>query len=632
VIVIEKQGATQAVPDVKEQILPQPKGDALGWTADTAGLPDSIARHIGHFVDATSASIRAWKSETRTSSTVADYFSPQACTEEQLPDRPTPYDGEPVLLETRLAGSPWVDHGDDPDLPADVRRQMQTYGAQSILYIPLPVQFHVVGYVEIWESRHQREFTSEEKRVCQAIAQTAAVAIDNARLHDRLQEEMVERQRAEEALRQLGQDLEAQVAARTAELNGINAELVRKVAESKQAEDWLLQRNRELLSLQSAAAATTASLDLQFVLETVTWEMANLLGIEGCVIYEWIEGADTLSVIATYDATGSEDNRLIDQVCHLAHYPLRRRVLAERFAQQIAVSQPSADPAESKRMREAGIRTLLILPMVFQERVVGLAEMYDSQVERTLTDHEMSLAQFLATQAAGAVENARLYNRAQQEITERMRAEEQIKASLKEKEVLLKEIHHRVKNNLQVVSSLLNLQAHRIEDQAVLDVLRESQNRIRSMALIHERLYRSKDLAGIDFAVYIRELATHLVHSYRAHLGPVELKIEADDVLLGVDTAVPCGLITNELISNALKHAFPDGRAGEIRVTLKATADRQVTMAFSDDGIGFPDSVDFHNTESLGMQLVNTLVGQLDGTVELCRKAGTEFRITFVAP
>jgi PAS domain S-box-containing protein len=431
--------------------------------------------------------------------------------------------------------------------------------------------------------------------------------------------------RAEEALRQLSQELEDQVSQRT-------AELAREVDERKESEARLLQRNRELLSLHSAAAATTASLDLQFVLETVGWEMANLLEIEVCVIYEWSKGTDTICVIAAYDSTEGQGKALIGQVCDLVDYPLRGRVLTERYAEQMTISQPDIDLAELARMQEAGIKTLLILPMVFQDRVVGLAEMQDSRVERTFTDHEVSLVQFLTTQAASAVENARLYDRAQREIMERIRAEEQIKASLEEKEVLLKEIHHRVKNNLQVISSMLNLQAQSIEDQSTLRVLQESQNRIRSMALIHERLYRSEDLARVDFGVYIRDLATHLVRSYRARSGPVNLRVDADGVFLDIDTAISCGLIVNELICNSLKYAFPDDSEGEIRVEIHLDQDDQLTMIVSDDGVGLPEGLDFRNTGSLGLQLVNALVGQLEGNVEFRNNRGTECRIVFATP
>jgi PAS domain S-box-containing protein len=212
-----------------------------------------------------------------------------------------------------------------------------------------------------------------------------------------------------------------------------------------------------------------------------------------------------------------------------------------------------------------------------------------------------------------------------QDVTERRIAEERIRASLKEKEVLLKEVHHRVKNNLQIISSLLNLQSKYIKDDQALEMFKESRNRIRSMTLIHEKLYRSKDLANIDVAEYIQNLSSNLFRSYSA--GRISLKTQVDDILLGIDTAIPCGLIINELVSNSLKHAFPD-KQGEIVVNLHRD-DGKLTLIVRDNGVGFPEHVDFRNTDSLGLQLVCTLTDQLDGEVELSRAGGTEFRITF---
>ncbi len=218
------------------------------------------------------------------------------------------------------------------------------------------------------------------------------------------------------------------------------------------------------------------------------------------------------------------------------------------------------------------------------------------------------------------------------DITERRQAEEQVKASLREKEVLLQEIHHRVKNNLQVVASLLNLQAGHVEDQRAIEVFHDSQNRVRSMALIHEKLYQSENLARVDFGDYVRELVAHLCRSYGARARGIRLKTDASDVFLGIDTAVPCGLILNELASNALKHAFPDGRMGEIRIGLSENDVRQVTLTVGDDGVGLPEGLDLYETDSLGLQLVVTLVNQLGGTIVLDSSEGTEFSVTFFAP
>jgi len=437
-----------------------------------------------------------------------------------------------------------------------------------------------------------------------------------------------ERQRKEQKLRALTMELEQRVAERTASLSEINDELVRVVEEHEHAHEELLRRNRELLSLQAAVAATASSLDLSFLLDTVTWEMIRLLGVERCAVLHWNPEADALSVLACHDGTNGDDAGS-EKAYALAHHPTRRQVLKERCARQMTVSQPNIDPAELDYMRETGAKCLLMQPMVFQDRVVGLVELADSGSEHTFTDQEVSLTQLFANQAASAIENARLYERAQREIAERKRVEGQISASLKEKEVLLKEIHHRVKNNMQVVSSLLQLQSRNIQDPETLAIFRDSQNRIRSMALIHEKLYRSQDLARVDFGDYLKDLTGFLIRSYRAQLGPVNLRLDASDVLLPVDMAVPCGLIVNELVCNALKHAFRDGREGEIRVLLHSSPEQRVTLIVGDNGCGFPEGVDFRNTESLGMQLLNTLVEQLDGTVELHRGDGTEFEIVF---
>jgi PAS domain S-box-containing protein len=215
------------------------------------------------------------------------------------------------------------------------------------------------------------------------------------------------------------------------------------------------------------------------------------------------------------------------------------------------------------------------------------------------------------------------------DVTERKRAEEKIKASLQEKEILLKEIHHRVKNNLQIISSLLNLQAYNSSDPQLLKILREGQNRIRSMALVHEKLYQSEDLSRIDFAEYIRNLAVHLFHSCQVDPGRIQLKQDLEGIFLDINTAIPCGLIMNELISNALKHAFPEGRRGNIYLELKRQDEGKLLLVVGDDGVGLPGDLDIHKTKTLGMQIVTLLACQLDGTIELSCEQGTEFRILF---
>jgi len=218
------------------------------------------------------------------------------------------------------------------------------------------------------------------------------------------------------------------------------------------------------------------------------------------------------------------------------------------------------------------------------------------------------------------------------DITEYKRAEEQIKAALAEKEVLLQEIHHRVKNNLQVVSNLLDFQSEYVRDARTLDMFKDCQNRVSSMALVHEQLYRSESLAKIDFASYIQSLTASLFDSFGAMAAAVTAKIDVEEVVLDIDTALTCGLIVNELVANALKYAFPTGKEGEIGIVFHSREDKRLTLMINDNGVGFPEDVDFRNTQSLGLQLVRMFTEQLDGIVELEKSGGTTFKITFPEP
>ena len=215
------------------------------------------------------------------------------------------------------------------------------------------------------------------------------------------------------------------------------------------------------------------------------------------------------------------------------------------------------------------------------------------------------------------------------DITKQKAAAEKIRASLREKEVLLKEIHHRVKNNLQVISSLLSLQSRGIVDEETRKFFQESQHRVHSMALIHEQLYESGDLSRIDFASYIEQLVAYLFRSYGVSLSRVSLKTRIPELHFAVDIAVPCGLIVNELASNSLKYGFPDGRAGEIQITFKKGPGGCVTMLFQDNGVGFPKHVSLLNTRTLGLRLVRTLAQQLGGQAELKNRNGAQVKIEF---
>jgi two-component sensor histidine kinase len=227
-----------------------------------------------------------------------------------------------------------------------------------------------------------------------------------------------------------------------------------------------------------------------------------------------------------------------------------------------------------------------------------------------------------------AVDDATMFTVIMRDVTQRTLDDERLKASLREKEVLLEEVHHRVKNNLQVVSSMLGLQARSLADAETRTALRESQHRIQSMALLHECLYQSDDLARIDFANYLEKLTDQLFHSY----GPqdrVRLATQLAPLQLDMNAAVPCGLIVNELLSNALKYGFPGDRPGIVRVELSEAEGNTVKLTVADNGVGLPPDFDWATSRTLGLRLVRTLAQQLHATVELNGANGAAFSITF---
>jgi two-component sensor histidine kinase len=239
-----------------------------------------------------------------------------------------------------------------------------------------------------------------------------------------------------------------------------------------------------------------------------------------------------------------------------------------------------------------------------------------------------------ALRQANAALEARVQQRTAaltEEIAERTRTQAQLAAALQEKDVLLQEVHHRVKNNLQVISSLLSLQGESMRDPQARAAFADSQQRIRAIAVVHETLYRATDLTHLDLGTYFRELAAHIFRAYGADRAAIALRVEAPAVLLDMKRAVPCGLILTELLSNCLKHAFPGGRGGEIHVELRPEPAGQITITVRDSGVGVPAGLDLHATPSLGWSLVTLLTEQLGGTLVLERSPGTTVTIIFPA-
>ena len=373
--------------------------------------------------------------------------------------------------------------------------------------------------------------------------------------------------------------------------------------------------------LMKSSTAISAEIDLDLLLGKIMNVALEASGAQHG--YLLIEEDNTLLVVAESHISRKDKTRNtkyhFEQATDICKaivryvYRTRERIVLNNASQE-------GEFKENPEVQDMGLQSVLCLPLIKQSKLIGILYLENRLADSVFTAERTKMTQLLASQAAISLENAQLVNKMKQ-------AEHQIKTSLKEKELLLKEIHHRVKNNLQIISSLLNLQLEHIKDQQAIEAFKESQNRVKSMALIHEKLYQSKDLSKIELAEYIQTLTTTLFRSYKTSPGTIALKINAQDVLLDINIAIPCGLIINELVSNALKYAFPSGKEGEICIDLYPQDDK-IILVVNDNGIGLPKDLDFQNPKTLGLKLVMTLVKQLRATIDLDRTRGTEFKVT----
>jgi PAS domain S-box-containing protein len=588
-----------------------------------------------------------------------------------------------------------------PDAHADERyfpgvEQQTGLALRSILSVPLRVKQKVIGVIQVMDEAVDR-FDATDLSLIEPLAAAAAIAIENARLHQAALQASESRAILYHASLEIGASLDPEqvytathrAAGRLMPAEAFAITLVddargeiepvylidrggRTSAPRIRIDQGLSGRvisTGEALRLDDVEQGNAASFvhfghpeQIRSVLAVPMRHGDKVLGVLSAQSYRShaysLDDQQILSTLANHAATAIENARLFEAAQRelvernraeqaLRASETRYRAIVEDQTELIcrflmpggeltfvndAYCRYFGQPRESL----IGRSFMSIVYDADQDRVSRLIEGLNNVEPVTMIEHraqmpngEMRWLEW--TNRALFRENGWIeeYQATARDVTGRKQAEEQLRESLREKEVLLKEVHHRVKNNLQIISSLLDLQSDYIQDPMARAMFDDSQRRIRIMALIHEQLYRSKDLARINFQEYIRNLADELLHSYAANPHAIALRLDIADVSMSVDMAIPCSLIINELVSNSLKYAFPGERQGEIQITLQSGPEHYLILRVSDDGVGLPEGLDFRNTSSLGLQLVYMLSHQIRGVLSREPGQGTTFTIIF---
>ncbi|MFH0803202.1 MAG: PAS domain S-box protein [bacterium] len=477
------------------------------------------------------------------------------------------HQGKPLYVTSQKLG-----------FPVDDARLKE--GILAVAIIPVLFQGHVVACLNV-ASHRSDEITAFARNALEYIATPIGSVL--ARIRSR------------EAVENLSANLEAQVRKRTAELAAVNAQLLK----TKWQQKALLDSIPDIAWLKD--------LDSRFI-------AANEPFGQACGV-------------KPEDLVGKTDLDIWPGNLAAMYRADDREVI--RSGRMKRVEEPLIDI----NGRKIWIETLKVPILNADGQVIGTAG-----VARDITDRKLAEAiqrqdreELESLVHLRTIELLKANEHLRSEIAERIRAEEALRASLAEKEILLKEIHHRVKNNLQIISSLLNLQSKYSPDEKSREAFMEIRNRITSIAFIHEKLYKVKDYSNIDFPAYLKSLTDNLIRSYAVNPNHVRFVMEVEDVFLSLDLVVPCGLIVNELVSNCLKHAFPTGEKGEIYIKFSSSGQGSYTLIIKNKGsqVTFPENLDLRQAKTLGLQLVCTLTSQLRGEISLSRLEGTEFSITF---
>ncbi|MBD2490292.1 histidine kinase dimerization/phosphoacceptor domain -containing protein [Aulosira sp. FACHB-615] len=403
----------------------------------------------------------------------------------------------------------------------------------------------------------------------------------------------------------------------------------------KQTEQALkTQLAREQL-MRTVVQRIHQSLNLQDILNATVQEVRHLLQVERVIVYQFTPDKSG-KVVAESVETGWRESLgvQIEDTCFQSgagvdYYYGRKRAIANIYTAGLT-------DCHIRLLEQFEVKANLVVPILLEvggdntsSRLWGLLVAHQCSRTRQWEDNQLDLLDQLSVTIAIAIQQSSIFQQAQTELAERQKAESELRSALAEKEILLKEVHHRVKNNLQIVSSLLELQSQTLIDPEVIRVFQDSQNRIDSISLIHKNLYTSPNIGQLDVVDYIQSLATSILISYQNGLERIELKTDIAPISINIDQAIACGLILNELISNSLKHAFPKDQKGIITITLEKNH-HHIKMSIQDNGVGIPNDLDWRNSNSLGLSLVSDLVTeQLEGSITLERNHGTVFTIQF---
>jgi PAS domain S-box-containing protein len=465
-------------------------------------------------------------------------------------------------------------------------------GLRSMLGIPVAIEGKTAGVIWLL-GYEEKDFTKSEEELLTSIGSQIAIAIAKANLY-------------------------------------------RELSKKK--------RYEEIIS--AVTRSVHQSLDLQKVIESAVVEISkNIESAENVGIYLVDEDE---AVLRSYSGYHDDFIKQVNRIPYPRGFIWRTII----DGKPIYCPDVDQDTVIGQTGREAGTKSYVSMPIYFEGKTIGAIGISSFLKKSAFTEVELKLLEIVAQQIELAINNAahaealresnvlleakvlertmeltRTNTELRREITKRKKVEKQLKSSLKDKEVLLKEVYHRVKNNLQVISSLLELQSDFIEDEKVVKMLAETQDRIISMAFIHEQLYESSDMATLDFDEYISTLVSNFVDSYGISTKDIKINTNICKTELSIDRAIPCGLLINEILSNCLKHAFPDKR-GEISIKT-STDDQNCTLIIKDDGIGLPEKFDIEKSETLGFQLITALIQQLGGFITVSTQAGTDFTIVF---